>query len=446
MSEIRELARRIAGEATGNEQIEVVVASGSDTNVTAYQGSVEKFTSATSAGFSIRVLLDGPSGARIGTASTGALDDEAVAEALAQARDNARFATEDEFLAFARPDGVAAPEIDLVSPHFDALSTADKIEMALELERATRAGDGRIRQVQAATYVDYRSASVIVSSLGIDVETAETGAYLSVAAIAHENGENHSGYGLSVGRAGSELSVDTAARDAIRRSTEMLGAVKAPSTRTTAVFDSRTASELLSIISSALSGDMVVRGRSFFAGRVGEKVAADAFTLVDDPTDIRHFAASPVDGEGLASRRNALITSGTLTGFVYDTVSARRAGTASTGNALRGGVTGCRALQLLPGTDDFDAIIRQVGEGIVVRSLRGVHSGVNPISGDFSVGITGRMIRHGQLAEPVREVTIASSLQKMLLDVVAIGDDIEWLPGLAAGQTIAISDITVTGS
>jgi PmbA protein len=136
---------------------------------------------------------------------------------------------------------------------------------------------------------------------------------------------------------------------------------------------------------------------------------------------------------------------------MYDTVSGRRAGTASTGNAVRGGVAGspsagCRALQLLAGDYDQDEIFRRVGRGVFVESVTGVHSGVNPISGDFSVGITGLMIRDGALAEPIREVTIASTLQRMLLDVMFVGSDVQWLPGTAAAQTIAIDGIALSGS
>jgi PmbA protein len=99
----------------------------------------------------------------------------------------------------------------------------------------------------------------------------------------------------------------------------------------------------------------------------------------------------------------------------------------------------------VPGDQDQDEIFRRVGEGVFVESLTGVHSGVNPISGDFSVGITGLMIRDGVLAEPVREVTIASTLQRMLLDVLMVGNDVQWLPGTAAAQTLAIDGVALSG-
>jgi PmbA protein len=209
-------------------------------------------------------------------------------------------------------------------------------------------------------------------------------------------------------------------------------------------------STLLSVISSAMSGEAVVKGRSFFAGRLGESIAVPSVTLVDDPTDPRAYGAATYDAEGLACRRNALIEAGVLQGFLYDTVSARRGGTTSTGSAVRGGYAGtpgagCRALVLEPGHLDQDAVLASVGEGLFVQSVTGVHSGVNAVSGDFSVGAEGLMIRDGKLAEPVREVTVASTLQRMLQSILHIGSDLQWLPGIAAGQTLAIADMQLSG-
>jgi len=451
VSELLERARTLLERAADGEQMEVYLSRGVETEVQAYQGGVENLSSSSSAEIGIRILIDGPQGARVGTAYAGSLDDEAIAEALENARDNAVFATEDEFVAFARPDGVAPVSLSLSDPTVSSTSMDDKVAMAIELEAMVRAGDSRIRQVDAANYSDYVSEAAIASTTGIVAAFDRSGSYLSVEVIASDGDEDQTGWGLSVGRAPGDLSIETAASDAIRRATRMLGAVKPGSSKGVAVFDPRTAATLWSIVGGALSGDAVVRGRSFFAGRLGEEVAASLVTLVDDPTDARHFSASAYDAEGLACRRNELITSGRLQQFVYDTVSGRRAGTSSTGNAVRGGVAGspsagCRALQVESGEYDQDEIFRRVGNGVFVESLTGVHSGVNPISGDFSVGITGLMIRDGVLAEPIREVTIASTLQRMLLDVLLVGNDVQWLPGTTAAQTIAVDNIALSGS
>jgi PmbA protein len=444
-------AERILESARGDEELEVYISTGVDTEVQSYQGQIEQLATATSSGIGIRVLRDGVAGAQVGTAWAGSLDDEAIEEALREARDNVRFATEDEFIAFARPDGVPAASLELTNDAVTTTPLDEKIAMAIELERMVRAGDSRIRQVDSANYSDYVAEAAIVSSTGIRASYARSGAYVSVEAIASDGSNDETGWGLSAGRAPGDLDIAKAANDAILRATRMLGSVKPASMKCTAVFDPRSAATLLAIIGGACSGEAVVRGRSFFANRIGEMVAASMFTLFDDPTDPRHFSASAFDGEGLACRRNVMIEGGQLKAFVYDTVSARRAGTSSTGSAVRGGIAGspsagCRALQLVPGDIDQAEVLRRVGNGVYVESLMGVHSGVNPISGDFSVGVTGLMIRDGQLAEPVREITVASTLQRMLLDIVHVGNDVEWLPGSAAGQTIAIEGIALSGS
>jgi PmbA protein len=453
VSELLDLAEAVVGRAVPGEQVEVYVARGHDTEVRAYDGAVESLSSATSGGVGIRVVLAGEGdddGNRAGFAWAGSLDADVVDATLAEARDNAIYATPDPDVVLAVPDGVAPAELDLWDPTFVATSADEKVELALALERQVRA-DPRIRQVDSADYGDGSVEVALASTAGIRAATRRTSAFLSVSAIAGDGADSQTGSGFSVGRAAAGLDPDRAAADAITRAVRMVGAGKARSGRYTVVFDPRVVSTLLSVVSSALSGEAVVKGRSFFAGRVGEPVAVPTVTLVDDPTDERAYGAATVDGEGLACRRNVLVESGVLKGFLYDTVAARRAGTVSTGSAVRGGFAGtpgagCRALLLAPGTMDQGEILAAVGDGLYVQSVTGVHSGVNPVSGDFSVGAEGLMVRDGTLAEPVREVTVASTLQRMLQSIVHIGADVEWLPGIAAGQTLAIGDMQLSGS
>jgi PmbA protein len=443
------LAERVAGWADAGEEVEVYVARGTETEVRAYDGEVESLTSATSAGIGIRVVVDH----RLGFAWAGSLDESVLGETLAEARDNARFATADEHVQLAVPDGREAVPVDLWDEGLAAIPTARKVELALALEALARGADPRIRQVDAADYGDVASESALVSTTGIRSSSRKTSGYLSVGVIAGEGESSQTGGGYSVGRGFDGLDPARACDDAVTRAVRLLGATKGPSGRSTIVFDRRMATTLLSIVSSALSGEAVAKGRSFFAGRIGEQVGHPGLTLVDDPTDHRAYGAAAYDAEGLACRRNVLIDSGVLQGFLYDTVSGSRAGVASTGSAVRGGFAGtpgpgCRALTLAPGPEgyDEDGVLSAVGEGLFVQSMTGVHSGVNPISGDFSVGAEGLMIRDGKLAEPVREITVASTLQRMLLSLVAVGADVEWLPSIAAGQTLAVGDMQISGA
>jgi PmbA protein len=445
--ELLELAVRLAATARKGEQLEVYVSRGVETDVRAYEGAVESLSSAASAGVGIRVVTGG----RQGFAYAGTLDEAVLARTLADARDNATFATPDDNVGLAEPDGVASSTLELWDEAIVSTPGSDKVELALDLERRVRAADRRVRQVAFADYGDFAAEAAIATSTGITSTARRTVCSLSVEAIAGDDADSQTGVGFTAGRGPGALDPARAADDAVERATRMLGATKARSGRCVVVLDPRVTSTVLAIVSSALSGEAVTKGRSLFAGRVGEEVAVPSLVLVDDPTDARAFGASTHDAEGLACRPNVLIDGGVLRGFVFDTTAGRRAGVRSTASAVRGGyattpVAGCRALLLTPGTLSSDEILSDVGDALYVQSITGVHSGVNPVSGDFSVGAEGLMVRGGVLAEPVREVTIASTLQRMLQAVLHVGADVEWLPGVAAGQTLAIDGMSLSGA
>jgi PmbA protein len=445
--ELLTLVKRVATKADPGEQIEVYASRVEEVDVRAFDGEIESLSSASTSGVGIRVIV----GDRQGFAHAGALDERLIEETLADARDNARFATPDGYLGLAEPDGLVPAELDLWDPEVASLPTDAKVQMALDLEKRVRHSDPRVRQVVSADYGDMQSESAIATSTGIAATTRRTICSLSVSAIAGDDPDSHTGVGFGFGRRPSVMDPEKIAEDAIERAVRLIGAKKVPSSVCTVVLDPRVTSTLLAVVSGALSGEAIVKNRSMFVGRLGEQVAVGEFVLVDDPTDPRSLGASRNDGEGLACRRNLLIDHGRLAGFVYDTTTARRAGVSSTGSAVRGGysttpTSGCRAVTIAPGELDQSGVLAAVGEGLFVQSVSGVHSGVNSVSGDFSVGVEGLMVRRGELAEPVHEVTIASTLQRMLLSMVAIGGDVQWLPGVAAAQTVAIEGMSLSGS
>jgi PmbA protein len=438
---------RVVAMAAGDEEIEAVVIASRDTQIRVYDGEIEQLSSAETRGVGIRVVKDH----RQGFAYAGTFDDDVLAETLAEARDNASFGTPDEHLGLARPDGVALAELDLFRPGLAGYPTDAKVDLAMELERAARAGDPRITGIESCDYEDSIGEGAVVTSTGIRSLSRETVCFLTASVIATEGDDTQTGFGFSVGREPGDLDVAVAAADAARRGTRMLGAVKPSSARLTVVLDPWVTAQFLGILGGTLSGEAVLKGRSLFADRVGEEVGASALTLVDDPTDPRAFTATRSDAEGLATRRNVLIENGMLRGFVHNAYTARRMGTASTGSAVRPGFkgtpgVGCRALALTPGTATQAELVAGVNDGVLIQSVSGLHSGVNPVSGDFSTGAEGLRIRNGQLGEPIREFTMASTIQRMLSDVSAVGGDVEWLPMRATGLTLVVGEVTISGS
>ncbi|MEY2995927.1 MAG: hypothetical protein RLZ86_550 [Actinomycetota bacterium] len=444
--ELLALAERVVAMAGPGEQVEAYVSRGLSTEVRVYEGEVEHFVSAQSEGIGIRVIRGG----RTGTSYAGTLDEAVVSEVLAEARDNLGFAEVDEWAGLAEPDGVDVVPQQLWNAELELTTTSRKIDLAKELERLTLGRDTRVR-VDDANYADSFGEAAVATSTGIRAAGRENGCYVSVGTLADDGDETQTGFGFAVGRTVDELDLDRAANDAVDRATRLLGATKPESRRVTVVLDPYVTAQFLGIIGGTLSGDAVARGRSLFAQRLGDEVASPLLTLVDDPTNPLAYTATDIDGEGLAARRNVLIDGGRLDRFVHSTYSARRLGARPTGNGVRGGYAGspgagCLALQVVPGTRSQAEIVSGVDDGILVQQVQGLHSGVNAVSGDFSTGAAGLVIQNGTLGRPVREFTIASTLQRMLLDIVEIGGDLEWLPMRAAGVSLVIRDVTMSGS
>jgi PmbA protein len=219
------------------------------------------------------------------------------------------------------------------------------------------------------------------------------------------------------------------------------------------VLDAFVAASFIGFIGAMLSAEAVQRGRSLFADREGEEVADPALAVADDGTDPEGPGSAPFDGEGSPTRRNPLLEGGRLLTFLFDARTARRAGRATTGNASRGSYrsppsVGTTNLILEPGSDDLAGLTRRAGEGLYVTDVAGLHSGVNPVSGTFSVGASGRLIENGELGAPVRELTIASDLVSMLKGVRAVGAEARWVPfgGSVKAPPLLVGEMAVSGS
>lgn len=446
MTELLYLAEKVAGWARPGEAVECYVSRSTETDIRVYDGDVESLSSATSAGAGIRVVARG----RQGFAYVGGLEEAALEEALAEARDNAGFASPEPWVGLPAPDGASPVLLDLWRDELVSYPTQQKVDAAMDLERQVRAADERIKQVESANWGDFSGEMALASSLGVSATDRSTSCYLSVTAVAGDDAQSHEAYGYTVGRAPSELVPSKATTEAVSRAIRLLGATKPRSAHLPVVFEPRVSAQLLRLVSTVLSGERALKGTSLFADRMGQPVAAASVTLVDDPTNEAAWGASSFDDEGLACRRNIMIEDGVLTCFLYDSTAARRAGTSSTASAVRSGYksapgVGARAVYLLPGELSPEEVLAQMGDGLLVQSVSGLHSGVNPVSGDFSVGVEGLLFRDGQLATPIREATIGSSIQRMLHGVASIGSDLEWLPSSAAGVTLAIGEMSMSG-
>ncbi len=447
--ELARIAERIVASAAPGEAVEAYVTTGQHTDIRVMDGALDSLTTATSSSVAVRIVSDHQQGISV----AGTLDPDAVDEAISAARENLRYSAVDEHVRLATladTGGESADSLDVWCDDVLGTATSSKVALAMELDAQTRSRDDRVDRVESSDYGDSAGETVILNSNGVQVYRRRTTAGISVVALADEGSTAYSGYGFSVGRAFSDLQLEEAVKRAVERAAGMLGARPIETARMPVVFDPLVSRSFIGLLASMLNGDALVRGRALFADRVGEPVASETVTLVEDPRDVNSFGAAATDAEGLATKPITLIDGGVLRAFLHNLYTGSRSGSGSTASATRSpsvppGV-GVRGLRLQPGNQDPQRLLAEIGHGIYVESLSGLHSGTNVVTGDFSVGAQGHVIRDGALAEPFREITIASTIPKMLLDLTGVANDTTWLSGSTAGNTIAFSEMSVSGS
>lgn len=446
--ELLDLARAALDGAKPGEAVEAYAAWGRETEVKVYEGEVESLTSAESSGVGVRVITEG----RLGYAYAADPDRAELRELVERARTNAALAAPDEGNVL--PDPKPIPPLEgILLPELLEAAPEEKVRLAMEVERACRDADGRVTGVETAQYGEGIGRAAIASTAGVEAAGERGDCWAVAVALAGGNGETQTGFGLRIARRPGDLDVAGAGREAAERSVVMLGARKPKTGRMPVLLDPIAAASFLGVVAAGLTAEAVLKGRSLFADKLGEGVASDVIRLVDDGRALEGPGAEPFDGEGVPTGRTPLIEGGVLKAFLHNTYTATRMGATSTGNARRGGFKSTPGvaptnLILEPGIESAEQLFARAGNALLVHDLIGVHSGANPISGDFSVGATGVMIENGARGEAVREATIASNVLDILRGIVAVGSDIRYLPfgGAIGTPTILIGEMTVAGT
>ncbi len=434
--------------AAGASDAEAYASEDAGREIRAHGGEIESLTAATQRGLGVRAWI----GHQVGYAFGTDLSKAGIAAISARAAEAARVADEDEFAGPAQADG-SVTDLQLSDPSVSEWPTDRVADLTLAIERAALDADRRVAGVEQAVYADSAERVAIASSTGIGGEFERSSCYGYVQVLAEGDDGRETGLGFDLSRGPDGLDPAAIGREGAERATAMIGAGKPESRSCPVVLDPTVAASFIGLVGGGLSAGAVQRGRSPFADRLGAEVAGEAFVLHDDGLDPGGSASAPFDGEGVPCRRTALIEGGALHTYLFDAYTARRGGASSTGNAGRGGYrsqpsVSATNLVVSPGALGFEDLLREAGDGVLVTDVAGLHSGVNPVSGDFSVGASGRAIRDGEPAEPLREFTIASDLVSMLRAVRAAGADARWVPfgGSVRTPSLLIEAMTVAGS
>jgi PmbA protein len=429
----------------GATDAECTLVEGEEFSAVVRMRSLERLKDAGSRAAGLRVLV----GPRVGSSYTSDLSADGIRKLVESAIEIAAISTEDPHAGLPEPSelGALSGDLRLFSVDIQGIDTDHRIQQARETEEATFAADARITNSEGASFDAHSGERVFANSRGFLGSYRVSSCSLSANPVAREGEFMERDYWYSSARSHAQLDTPAAiGRHAAERTVRRLGARKVATQKVPVVFDSQTARTLLGNVFDAVEGDSIYRSASFLAGKLGQRVASENVTIIDDGTLPGLFGTSPFDDEGVPSRRTVVIERGVLRNYLLNTYTARKLGMKTTGNAARG-ITGNSGvghgnLFLEKGERSPDDIVRGIRQGLYVTELIG--SAVNIVTGDYSRGAAGLWIENGEFAYPVSEITIASTLQRMLTDIEYVGSDLEFR-GSVATPTLMIREMTVSG-
>lgn len=431
-------------------EVEAYVQFGRTVTVKVFDRSVESVTVGEPRGVGIRAVRDGKTGYAFSTDMSAA----GITRAVTEVKGNLEAADEDPYsrLPSVDPDDYQLTP-GLWCPGVSRLSLEEKTDLALRAEASALDSPG-VGLVEESVYGDEEEHVAMASTLGVRAEARQSYGYVYVVAHAGHEDERQSGLGFDAARDPHLLDVTMAGRDAAEKAAALVGARPCETGAYTLVLDREVAAAILSTVVQSLSADAVLKGRSVFKDKIGTAIGSPVLTLLDDGLHPGGAATCPFDGEGVPQQVTTLIQDGVLRSYLYDHRSAERegGGARSTGNSRRASYralprVGASNLVVSKGEGTLDGLMKRVGEGLYVESVAGLHSGVNPVSGEISLGVSGRLIEGGVAASPVREVTIATDFSALLNKVCDIAGDARWIPfyGSVNTPSIAIEGVTVSG-
>ena len=435
------------------DQWEVFAARGIENDIEVFNGKIETLSFSDSTGIGIRIFKDHS----IGYAYTAVLDENAIEDAIGKAIANSAITKKDP-LNYLPTEKDYKYKIDksnssqLFDDNFLKYTIDQKISMIIELESLTKRADKRITGISDAMYNDGISEVCILNSNGFSGSYNSTIAMVYINAISRDGEDISTGDYFGIARDPAKIDLEEIAVNAARRSVSILGGKKIKSGKMDIILDPMVAAQFMGVIASVLNADSVQKGKSLFKDKIGKKIFKIDIDIFDDGTLPKGLASKPFDGEGVIKGKTALFEGGVLKTFLYDTYTARKDKTLSTGNASRSSYrstpsVGVSNFYISPGEHDRLDMIKLIDKGFYIMDIIGLGSGTNPISGQISVGAKGLMIEKGSLTHPIKEVTIATDILSFLSGFKMLGNDLKFVPsgGYMGSPSVMIENIAISG-
>jgi PmbA protein len=426
------------------DDIEILYSGGNAFTVSINQQEIEGFNHANSAGIGVRVLKDG----KQGYSYSEKIEAQALKNMVDEAVENAEASEDVEDVEMANyPEVENKP--DVYSEKLEQVSGEDKVQFAKDMEKYALKADERIMNVPNAVMGSVKSFVKIANSKGLNKEDMQNQAYCFVSALVSANDDKRMGMDYHIGRDFSQFDAQKLGQTAVKKATDLLGGVEAKSGEYAVLFSNDMMCSLLETFSGVFSAKAVHEGRSLLKGKLDKKIAAENVNIIDDGLYPGGFATTAFDSEGYPAQTTKLVDKGILKTYFHNTITAKKDGVKSTGNAARGIKS---SLTVAPTNFYLEAgkmkekeLLAKHDKVIKIVSLQGLHSGANPVSGDFSLSAEGFLYENGKLKTSLKQFTVSGNFLQMLSDIEAIADNFQFNTSSVGSASALVKKLAISG-
>ena len=429
----------------GFEECEIYFSNRESISLSVYEQELEKYNINTTFGLSFRGKING----KIGYSYTEILDEEAIDMLITNAKEGAN-SIENDDVQFIYDGDKEYQKVNCYSKELENLNTEKLIELALEIERECKEYSKKVVNLSGCSIGYGNSEYGIYNTKGLKLVNKSNSLTAYVVPIVEDNNEKYDGTGYLTALSIDEVNPKKIAKQGVEEALSRIGGRSIPSGKYKAILYNEAMVSLLSTFCDIFDADAAQKGLSLLKDKEGEIIASDVVTIVDDPLLDNGFASTPFDDEGVATYKKELVSKGELKTLLHNLKTAYKAGCKSTGNGFKYSYASPVSisptnLYIEKGEKSLEELMEEVGEGILITELAGLHSGANSITGDFSLAAKGFYIENGKKSYPVEQITIAGNYFNMLKDIEEVGNDLKFPMSSIGSPSVKIKEISLAG-
>ena len=429
----------------GFSEYEIYYSEKKSFSVNIYKKQIEKYQNSETSGFGFRGIYNG----KMGYYYSETIDESIIPEVIATAKINAELLENDE-KEFIFEGNSEYPKLNLYNSKLNELSATDKIDLALKMEQAAYNYDKRITSVNTSLINTGDSSIYIANSKGLELSDKQNYAVAYIGIMAQENNSVKESREIWIGNDVSSFNPINLANTAVKKVISSLCGNSVKSNTYKTIIKNEVAADMLQVFSNAFLADNVQKGFSLLSGKLGEKIYSSKITICDYPLLDNGYATTPFDSEGVASYNKEVVKNGVLKTYLHNLKTANKDGVKSTGNGFKSSFRGTVGVSttnffIQNGNMEFENLLLDVDNGLLITDVAGLHSGANSISGDFSLAAEGFLIENGKITTPIEQITIAGNFYNLLSDVKEIGNDLKFNSSAIGSPSLEFDSIQVAG-